>query len=106
MRQCKVYVYGTYAGLLKELGRNNYSFEYDSDYFVDDALPAVCFAMPKSRMKYSSDSLFPFFSNMLSEGENRKMQASYLKIDENDDFGLLLETATYDTPGAVTVKAI
>ena len=106
MRQCNVYVHGVYAGTLKENGRKNYTFEYDKDYFEDPGLPAVCFAMPKSRKKYSSEFLFPFFSNMLTEGENRKMQASYLKIDENDDFGFLLETATYDTPGAVTVKAI
>ena len=106
MRQCKVYVHGIYAGVLKENGRKDYTFEYDKDYYEDAGLPPVCFAMPKSQMKYSSEFLFPFFSNMLTEGENRKMQASCLKIDEDDDFGLLLETATYDTPGAVTVKAI
>lgn len=106
MRQCKVYVHGIYAGILKEHGRSDFSFEYDREYFENACLPAVCLAMPKKQMKYSSDCLFPFFSNMLTEGENRKMQASYLKINENDDFGLLLETATYDTPGAVTVKAV
>ncbi len=29
-----------------------------------------------------------------------------LHIDENDDFGILLATAQYDTIGAVTVKPI
>lgn len=43
---------------------------------------------------------------MLSEGENRKMQARYHRLDEHDDFGILLATASYDTIGCVTVKPI
>ena len=41
---------------------------------------------------------------MLSEGANRKLQSQLLKIDERDDFGIMLATAQYDTIGAVTVK--
>jgi serine/threonine-protein kinase HipA len=43
---------------------------------------------------------------MLSEGINRKLQNFYLKIDENDDFGLLLATAQNDTIGAISVKKV
>jgi serine/threonine-protein kinase HipA len=43
---------------------------------------------------------------MLSEGVNRQLQCRTLKIDENDDFGLLLATAQFDTIGAVTVKPV
>jgi serine/threonine-protein kinase HipA len=43
---------------------------------------------------------------MLSEGVNRKLQSLQLRIDENDNFGLLAATAQYDTIGAVTVKPI
>jgi serine/threonine-protein kinase HipA len=43
---------------------------------------------------------------MLSEGVNRKLQSMQLKIDDADDFGLLMATAQYDTIGAVTVKPI
>lgn len=50
-------------------------------------------------------TLPPFF-NMLSEGENRKLQSQLLHIDAADDFGILLATARYDTIGAVTVKPI
>ena len=42
---------------------------------------------------------------MLSEGVNRKLQSTHLKIDENDNFSLLAATAQYDTIGA-TVKAM
>jgi serine/threonine-protein kinase HipA len=43
---------------------------------------------------------------MLSEGANRKLQSRQLKIDEKDYFGLLMETARYDTIGAITLKPV
>ena len=43
---------------------------------------------------------------MLSEGVNRKLQSTQLRIDEEDNFGLLAATAQYDTIGAITVKPI
>jgi HipA-like protein len=43
---------------------------------------------------------------MLSEGVNRKLQSVQLRIDEDDDFGLLAATTQYDTIGAITVKPI
>jgi HipA-like protein len=48
--------------------------------------------------------LFPFFSGLLAEGTLREMQCRMRRIDENDDFGLLLETAGGDVIGAVTVR--
>jgi len=50
--------------------------------------------------------LFAFFFNMLSEGENRQVQSQILRIDADDDFGILLATAQTDTIGAVTIKPI
>ena len=43
---------------------------------------------------------------MLSEGENRQVQSQILRIDADDDFGILLATAQTDTIGAVTIKPI
>jgi len=53
-----------------------------------------------------SNVLFPFFFNMLSEGENREIQSQILHINKNDDFGILMETAQYDTIGSVIIKPI
>ena len=106
MRACKVFVHGIYAGMLTETDRQHYSFEYDDAYFSNVDMPPVCLALPKNQKSYVSPYLFPFFSNMLSEGENRIFQARYLKIDENDDFGILLATAQYDTLGSVTVQPV
>lgn len=102
MRQCNVYVNGTEAGILREETGQLFTFTYSEGY---TGRP-VCLSMPVREEPYSSDHLFPFFFNMLSEGANRIMQARMLHIDENDDFGILLATAQTDTIGAVTIKPI
>lgn len=102
MRQCKVYVNSAEAGILREENGNLFTFTYSDGY---TGRP-VCLSMPVRKEPYSSDHLFPFFFNMLSEGANRIMQSLMLHIDENDDFGILLATAQTDTIGAVTIKPI
>ncbi len=104
MRKAIVYLRGEPAGTLTEENRNSYLFRYDDLYFADDSKPAVSLTLPKTQQQFKSNFLFPFFSNMLSEGVNRKLQCRFFKLDEKDDFGLLLATARFDTPGAVTVK--
>ena len=48
--------------------------------------------------------LFPFFTNMLPEGANRRSICRSLRIDENDFFGLLIAMADKDFIGAVQVR--
>lgn len=106
MRQCEVYVHGHLAGILMETDApKEYVFSYTTDYLKENR-EAVSLIMPLRKTEYRSKELFPYFSNLLSEGENREIQSSYLHIDKDDDFGFLLATAQYDTVGAVTVKAI
>lgn len=106
MRALKIYRNGVLAGMLIEENRNQYIFRYDEKYFINDNNPAISLTLPKSQKEYSSEYLFPFFFNMLSEGVNKKLQSLQLKIDEEDNFGLLAATAQYDTIGAITVKPI
>lgn len=97
-------VNGVEAGVLTELDSpREYVFKYIREY-IESGLDAVCLSMPVREEEYRSDILFPFFFNLLSEGENREMQSSIHRIDKEDDFGILLATAQYDTIGAVTVK--
>lgn len=106
MRSCKVYVNGVEAGELTENDNpREYIFRYYKSY-LDKNMTPVCLAMPLSKEEYESDVLFPYFFNLLSEGENRAMQSSLHHVDNDDDFGILLATAQYDTVGAVTVKPI
>ena len=99
MRQCKVLVNGTEAGILREEDSQTYTFTYNDGY---QGRP-VSLTLPVKKESYTSEYLFPFFFNMLSEGANRKVQSQLLHIDENDDFGIMLATAQTDTIGAVTV---
>lgn len=106
MRKCEVYLHGIKAGELTELDNCHYVFAYDRAYLLNKDNPPVCLAMPLRDEPYYSDVLFPFFFSLLSEGENRRMQAQFLHISPEDDFGILLATAGTDTIGAVTIKPI
>jgi serine/threonine-protein kinase HipA len=104
MRKAGIYRNGKLAGFLMEENHKKYIFRYEDAYFADNSQPAVSLTLPKIQQEYQSGYLFPFFFNMLSEGINRKLQCTQLRIGEDDHFGLLLATAQYDTVGAVTVK--
>ena len=106
MREAIVYNSGRVAGRLKEAGPGEYIFCYDDAYFKDGAAPAISLTLPKNRQVYKSEYLFPFFCNMLSEGHNRAVQGRLHKLDEGDDFGILLSTAQTDTPGTITIKPV
>jgi len=106
LRRVEVYRNKELAGVLTEQNTKSYSFRYKDTYYTDPAKQAISLTLPKTQQEYHADHLFPFFFNMLSEGVNRKLQCRALKIDDEDDFGLLAATARYDTIGAVTVKSI
>lgn len=106
MRQALVLSNNIVAGRLIETDERCYIFRYDEDYLFNSELRAISLAFPKRKEEYTSDELFPFFFNMLSEGSNKALQCRTLKIDENDSFGLLLATAKYDTIGAITIQEL
>lgn len=106
MRQAQVFSNGVLAGVLTETDSGKYIFCYDDSFLIDERQTAISLSLPKSQREFSSETLFPFFFNMLSEGTNKAIQCQTLKIDENDTFGLLLATAHTDTIGAITVKKI
>ena len=106
MRSAKVFHNGELAGILTVISRIKYRFRYDDSWFFNDSKPPVSLTMPKNRQEYESDFLFPFFFNMLSEGNNRQLQSRMLRIDENDFFGLLMASAQYVTVGAITIKPV
>lgn len=106
MRSCEIYVHGIKAGLLTEDDKREFTFIYDRAYLLwDDAQPASL-TLPLRAEPYHSPFLFPAFSNILSEGENRQTQSQLLRIDAEDDFGIMLATCQFDTIGAITVKPI
>lgn len=106
MRQAAIYANKVFAGILTETDDGKYMFRYDDVYRLDDNLTAISPSLPKCDIEFVSDTLFPFFFNMLSEGANKAYQCRTMKIDENDWFGLLLATAHSDNIGAITVQQI
>ena len=106
MRQCEIYLHGIKCGLLTESDGREFSFMYDKEYLdMDDAQP-VSLTLPLQSEPHIATYLFPAFANMLSEGENRQIQSQLLRIDPEDDFGILLATCQTDTIGAITVRPI
>ena len=106
MKQLVVYFNDTKAGVLTDQhpGRG-YSFQYCVGY-LKSSLPSISTTLPKRADAYYSEHIFPFFSNMLPEGANRRVICRSLKIDENDYFGLLEAMSDKDFIGAVNVRNI
>jgi serine/threonine-protein kinase HipA len=101
----RAYVYDTeiLAGTL-EFDGLNYSFLYDVDFLNTKSSTAISLTLPKQKEPFVSPHLHSFFSNLLAEGNLKKLQCKKLKIDENDEFTRLLKTARHDTIGTITIR--
>lgn len=104
MRRGTVYYRDRIAGALVE-DDQGYTFEYATDYLLDDSVPSVSLTLPKRAEPYRSPHLFAFFYGLLAEGVQKAIQCRYLRLDEDDDFGRLLATSQNDCIGAVYVVA-
>ena len=105
MRQLEVYVNDVKAGLLTELNPGKgYTFVYTEAYATSD-MPPVSLTLPKRKEAYESEYLFPFFTNLLPEGANRKVICREKRIDDKDFFGMLMATVGTDMIGSVNFKA-
>lgn len=92
-------------GTLTKTGKS-YVFTYNEEYISDVKNRPVSITIPLRSDAYMSDTLFPVFINMLSEGANKRIQCRMLKIDEHDYFSLLLATARDECIGPITIKKI
>ena len=106
MKELAVYYNDIEAGILTEKYPGaGYTFQYKEDY-LNSKMPPISVTLPKQSTAYNSDHLFPFFSNMLPEGANRRVICRLLRIDENDFFRLLEAMSGKDFIGAVNVRRI
>ena len=106
MGQLEVYVNDVKAGMLTEQNPGKgYVFAYDEAYVASD-LPPVSLSLPKRRETYEAESLFPFFTNLLPEGANRKVVCREQRIDDNDFFGMLMATVGTDMIGSVNLREV
>ena len=81
MRRARVYVHGTFAGLLiEEQPAGNHLFRYDADY---DG-PPVSLALPLDPREHRFAGMPAFFEGLLPEGEMLEGLLRQNKIDRTD----------------------
>ncbi len=103
MRQAKVIYKNEEAGVLTQLDNGSFLFRYLDTWYNSENKPPISLTLPKNQQEYEAEYLFPFFYNMLPEGSNKEVVCHAKRIDKQDHFGLLLNTAAYDTIGAVRI---
>ena len=106
MRQLGVFNNDVLAGVLTEQspGRG-YVFAYDPAFLASGGAP-VSVTLPLQSAPYKSESLFPFFVNLLPEGANKTVICRRFRIDEEDLFGLLAVMSGRDFIGAINVREL
>ena len=104
MKQAKIYMYNTFAGVLTE-DENGYKFEYDSDYLASKKAESISLTLPLTDKPYTSNTLHPFFDGLIPEGWLLDIAEKNWKINNRDRMSLLLACCK-DCIGAVSVQPL
>ena len=98
LNQVGVFYNGISCGdLIKNKAK--YTFKYNQDY-LDQDYPPISYNLELQTGKFESESLHPFFDNLVSEGWLRQHQVDALKIAKDDKFAILTHFG-FDMAGAV-----
>lgn len=100
-RKGKVYFNDYLAGLIEET-EAGYKYTYNQDYLSNTNNKPISKTLPKSKIPYSSKTLFPFFDGLIPEGWLLDIATENWKIKANDRMALLLACCK-DCIGAVSV---
>ena len=106
MREAKILFKDEEAGVLTQHDDGSFTFHYYDAWLSDKTKPGISLTLPKDEQSFHSKFLFPFFYNMLPEGSNKQVVCKLNRIDTDDYFGLLMNTAKDDCIGAVRVLKI
>lgn len=106
MRKAKVMYKNEWAGTIIQTDDGTFEFSYEKSWLNDVRKPPVSLTLPKQKAPFYAEHLFPVFYHMLPEGTNKQMVCYHQRIDENDDFGVLMATAKSDAIGAVRIDKI
>ena len=79
-----------------------FRFQYDREYVVTGGLP-ISFSLPVTTQPFDEEKLHGYFSGLVAEGWLKHLQSQSQKIDENDQFSLLVANGQ-DLIGAVTIE--
>jgi serine/threonine-protein kinase HipA len=98
-RVAYVYFNDLYVGKIYETSEG-FNFVYDSNYILTGT--PIGFNYPFKQTKYFSQSLFPIFENLVSEGWLLNLQSKMQHIDKKDKLGILINNGK-DLIGAITI---
>jgi serine/threonine-protein kinase HipA len=101
MREARILMHGTAAGVLQELQNKHYEFFYYPDYQG----PPISLTMPTTQRIYHFDQFPSFFEGLLPEGAMLDALLRRYKLDNNDYFAQLLQVGQ-DVVGAVTIEKL
>lgn len=102
MRQAKVFMQETFAGILTESeSEKNYVFEYDPNYCG----APISLTLPVSQKKYVFSYWPAFFDGLMPEGPQLEALLKENKIDRHDYFSQLMIVG-HDVVGALSFEEI
>ena len=89
MKKAKVYVNGSYAGVLTE-DHDGYHFVYDAFYLKSDIAKPLSPTMPLQADEFVKEFMFPVFDGLIPEGWLLDIVDKNWKINPRDRMSLLL----------------
>ncbi len=97
-RKAAVIAYGDIAGYLQMIATDEYEFSYIDEY-IKSGKAAISLTMPVTKKTYLSETLHPFFDNLLFEGEQLKEAERKYSLSRHsvvDRFKLLMVTGSHN----------
>ena len=98
--KANVFLGHEHAGVL-EKHNNGYVFEYLDGY----AGVGLSLSLPVAKKRFEDTQLFPFFKSLLPEGWLLKEYCRVQKIDERDEFSMLINNGE-DLLGATVIRPV
>jgi serine/threonine-protein kinase HipA len=107
LTKANVYLRRRLVGTLEKQSAKKYVFRYDEAYVAQSEEHAIAISqsLPTSVLEHTSDSLHPFFDNLILEGWLLRQAETTLHIEKSNRFALLMATGR-NTIGAVHVHAL
>lgn len=105
MRKGIVYIDELVCGYIVQNDDNYFIFEYTDEWINDEKSKSVSLTLPKTKKRYESNILFPFFDGLIPEGYLLEVAIKKFNIHPNDRMALLLKTCA-NPIGNVSVKEI
>ena len=82
------------CGHIVQTDDNMFIFEYTDDWFNNESTKSVSLTLPKTKKRYESNILFPFFDGLIPEGYLLQVALKKFNIALNDRMTLLLKTCS------------